>query len=77
MSESVGDGLNQSRGVDFVDDDFIVISSIYTWFSEDFGGTEENVLKHLARYADEELAKRLENFEGAIDYEYDWNLNQP
>ena len=69
--------VNHPRGVDFVDDDFIVISSIYTWFSEDFGDTEENVLKHLARYADEELAERLKNFEGAIDYEYDWDLNQP
>ena len=69
--------VNHSRGVDFVDDDFIVISSIYTWFSEDFGDTEENVLKHLARYADQELAERLKNFEGAIDYQYDWNLNQP
>ena len=69
--------VNHSRGVDFVDDDFIVISSIYTWFSEDFGDTEENVLKHLARYADEELAERLKKFEGAVDYEYDWTLNQP
>ena len=69
--------VNHSRGVDFVDDDFIVISSIYTWFSEDFGRTEENVLKHLVRYADDELAGRLKNFEGAIDYEYDWDLNQP
>ncbi len=69
--------VNHSRGVDFVDDDFIVISSIYTWFSEDFGDTEENVLKHLARYAEEALAERLKSFEGAIDYEYDWDLNQP
>ena len=69
--------VNHSRGVDFVDDDFIVISSIYTWFSEDFGDTEENVLKHLARHADEELAERLKNFEGAVDFGYDWKLNQP
>ena len=81
-TESLLDGaarayVNHSRGVDFVDDDFIVISSIYTWFSEDFGDTEENVLKHLARYADEELADRLMKFGGTIDYEYDWDLNQP
>ena len=69
--------VNHPRGVDFVDDDSIVISSIYAWFSEDFGDTEENVLEHLARYADDELAERLMTFEGAIDYEYDWSLNQP
>ena len=69
--------VNHPRGVDFVDDDFIVISSIYTWFSEDFGNSEGNVLKHLAGYADDELADRLKNFEGTIDYDYDWDLNQP
>ena len=69
--------VNHSRGVDFVGDDSIVISSIYTWFAEDFGGTEENVLRHLVRYADDELAERLKDFEGSVDHEYDWNLNQP
>ena len=69
--------VNHPRGVDFVDDDLIVISSIYDWFAEDFGNSEEGVIEHLARYADEELAQRLRNFEGAVDYEYDWNLNQP
>lgn len=69
--------VNDTRGVDFVDDDFIVVSSIYDWYQEDFGDSEEAVVKHLARYAEEDLAKRLSTFEGSLDYEYDWNLNQP
>ena len=69
--------VNHPRGADFVDDDFMVISSIYEWFVEDFGNSEEGVLKHLARHADKELAKRLRNFQGAVDYQYDWSLNQP
>ena len=71
------DYVNNARGVDFVDDDFIVISSIYQWYAEDFGNTEESVIEHLIDYADEELAARLEGFEGSIDYEYDWSLNEP
>ncbi len=71
------DYVNNARGVDFVDDDFIVISSIYDWYAEDFGDTEESVVAHLLEYADEELAARLEGFEGSIDYEYDWSLNEP
>ena len=71
------DYVNNARGVDFVDDDFIVISSIYDWYAEDFGDTEESVIEHLLDYADEELAARLEGFEGSIDYEYDWSLNEP
>ena len=69
--------VNQNRGVDFMEDDFVVISSIYDWYVEDFGRDEQGVIKHLARYADEKLAKRLMNFSGAIDYEYDWRLNCP
>ena len=69
--------VNDSRGVDLVDEDFIVISSIYDWYAEDFGGTEEAVIAHLVRYANPELAERLKNFSGAIDYDYDWNLNEP
>jgi len=71
------DYVNHPRGVDFVDDDFLVVSSIYDWYTVDFGGAEEGVLDHLARYAEPELAARLAEFEGAIDYEYDWSLNEP
>lgn len=69
--------VNHPRGVDFVDEDFIVISSVYSWFVEDFGGSEAGVIEHLAQYAEEELAQRLRNFEGSVEYEYDWDLNQP
>ena len=69
--------VNHSRGVDVVDEDFIVLSSIYNWWVFDFGDSEEGVLVHLLKYADEELAAQLEDFSGAIDYEYDWDLNQP
>ena len=67
--------VNDTRGVDMVDEDFMVVSGIYDWFKEDFGGSEEGVLEHLRLYADGELAESLRKFEGAIDYDYDWNLN--
>lgn len=69
--------VNHPRGVDFVDDDFLVISSIYKWYVADFGGTEESVIKHLVKYADKALATRLRKFTGSVDYEYDWSLNRP
>ena len=56
----------------YVDDESIVLSSIYKWYPEDFGGTEESVIEHLTQYADGELAEFLEGFGGTIDYEYDW-----
>ena len=69
--------VNHPRGVDVVDEDFMVISSIYDWFVVDFGDSEETVIEHLKLYADDELLKQLDGFVGAIDYEYDWDLNQP
>ncbi len=77
LEQGARDYVNNARGVDFVDDDFIVISSIYDWYAEDFGNTEESVVAHLVDYADEDLAARLEGFEGSIDYEYEWSLNEP
>ncbi len=69
--------VNHPRGVDIVDEDFMVISSIYTWFVEDFGGDENGVIEHLLQYAEPELADQLREFFGFIEYEYDWALNQP
>ena len=69
--------VNHPRGVDFVDEDFIVISSIYDWWMADYGGSEDGVMEHLVRYADGELAERLRDFAGVVEYDYDWNLNQP
>ena len=43
------DYVNNPRGVDIVDEDFIVISSIYDWYTEDFGDTEESVKEHPDR----------------------------
>ena len=70
------DYVNNMRGVDVVDEDFVVISSIYDWYAEDFGGTEASVKEHLIGYAEDDLAEFLEGFEGAIEYDYDWSLNR-
>ena len=69
--------VNHPRGVNFMDDDFLIISSIYDWYAEDFGGGRKGVIEHLVRYANKNLAKRLRKFTGTVDYEYDWKLNQP
>ncbi len=77
LDEAARAYVNDARGVDFVATDRIVVSSIYEWYVEDFGDTEESVLAHLVDYADEELAARLRDFDGTIEYAYDWRLNEP
>ena len=77
LDEAARAYVNDARGVHFEGDDRIVVSSIYEWYAEDFGGTEESVIAHLIDYADADLAARLEAFDGSIGYEYDWRLNEP
>ncbi|MEM7022613.1 MAG: DUF547 domain-containing protein [Pseudomonadota bacterium] len=66
--------VNDPRGV-HVDDDDLVVSSIYDWFMEDFGATEREVIEHLRLFADPDLDTTLERFDSIDDDEYDWDLN--
>jgi hypothetical protein len=67
--------INHPRGV-ALQGNKLVLSSIYDWFQEDFGGSEEGVLRHLRRYAAAELAGKLDGYSGRISYGYDWSLNE-
>jgi Protein of unknown function, DUF547 len=68
--------VNHPRGVMF-DQERLHISSIYVWFSEDFDGTPDGVLRHLQRYASGQLAEQLQRYSGKITHAYDWRLNAP
>ncbi len=68
--------VNHPRGVR-LEQGRLVLSSIYDWFSSDFGGSEEALLAHLETFAAPELAAKLRVHRGALTYGYDWALNQP
>jgi len=67
--------INNPRGVAFDDKGRLVLSKIYIWFCEDFGGTTEGVLKHLRHYAAPALQARLTGSPRIGKYRYDWSLN--
>jgi hypothetical protein len=67
--------VNHSRGVR-LSGDRLLLSSIYDWFQEDFGGSEESVSRNLQMYANPELAMRLKEFGGKFSYDYDWRINE-
>ncbi len=67
--------INASRGVAFDRRGRLVVSKIYSWFREDFGGSVEGVLDHLRHYAEPALRKRLKNVRRIDKYRYDWSLN--
>ncbi|MCG8590201.1 MAG: hypothetical protein MJE66_12990 [Proteobacteria bacterium] len=66
--------MNHPRGAR-VTSDGLVVSSIYSWFQVDFGGTDAGVIAHLRRYAEPALARQLADLREIEDDEYDWTLN--
>lgn len=66
--------VNHPRGVRFEGRDLIV-SSIYKWYADDFGGTDARVIAHLARYAAAPLRTRLQAADRISRDAYDWALN--
>jgi hypothetical protein len=68
--------INSPRGVR-LEGGRLTLSSIYSWFAEDFGGGREGLFAHLGRYAEPALAASLKSYAGKISYDYDWKLNEP
>jgi hypothetical protein len=75
LEAAARDYVNSPRGVRIVKRKLIV-SSIYVWFSEDFGGDDTVIISHLKRYAAPALAARLAGIETLGGHAYDWTLNE-
>jgi hypothetical protein len=66
--------LTSPRGATF-QGKTLQLSSIFTWYKEDFGKNDAVVLCILANYSDPKLKSRLQTYAGKITYQYDWKLN--
>ena len=66
--------VNHPRGAR-VEDGKLIVSSIYVWFQEDFGGNDAGVIRHLIRYAAAGLGTRLAGVTSIHTHDYDWGLN--
>lgn len=75
LDEAARRYINHPRGVSH-DNRRLVLSSIFDWYSKDFGSRDE-LFVHLLRFAETPTAEILENHSGRITYKYDWSLNSP
>lgn len=66
--------VNSTRGVT-VTGKVVTASKIFSWFKDDFGGTDASILEHIRRYADSGLKGGLDGATRISDYYYDWSLN--
>ncbi|MCZ2722191.1 DUF547 domain-containing protein [Marinomonas sp. 15G1-11] len=67
--------INHPRGV-LVTDEGLKLSTIYSWYQVDFGGNEQDLIKHLSLYAKPKLKEALSMVTGKIEYVYNWDLNE-
>lgn len=74
LDAAARDFINDPRGVN-ASEDTLRVSSIYSWFQEDFGGDDAGVIAHLKKFALPPLAQRLDRAKRIDGYDYDWKLN--
>lgn len=73
MEAAASDFINHRRGVE-INGERATLSSIFDWYSDDFGVNESEVMDYIHRYrhASDEI-HTITSFE----YQYDWALNRP
>jgi len=74
LTQAARDYVNHPRGVS-VGDGPLIVSSLYDWYRDDFGGTDETVIAHLKRFAEGATKGRLDAARRIDGYSYDWAVN--
>ncbi|MGI9319602.1 MAG: DUF547 domain-containing protein [bacterium] len=74
LSQAAKKFLDHPRGLKFQNDG-LRLSKIFQWFQADFGGDEGRMLHTLTLYVNPDVAVRLRQFNGELEYSYDWALN--
>jgi hypothetical protein len=75
LDKAALDFINHPRGVSFINNK-LEVSSIYFWFKEDFGASENGIIQHLRKYLAPENLKKLDLVKKKIRHQYDWSLNE-
>jgi hypothetical protein len=76
LNNSAFNYINSLRGVQ-VTEGILIVSKIYDWYEGDFGGTKQDIIKHLQLFAKEPLLSQLKHINTIDSYIYNWHLNSP
>jgi len=68
--------INSLRGVQVIEGK-LILSKLYDWYEEDFGGTKQYIINHLLQFAKEPLCSQLKHVNTIDSYIYNWHLNSP
>jgi len=75
LNKGAKEYINHPRGVSLMGNN-LRVSRIYSWFSEDFGDNDREIIMHLHRFANPRLSDRLGKITKIDSYVYDWRLNE-
>jgi hypothetical protein len=75
LDEAAKGYVNHPRGVRF-EDKKLMLSKIFDWYLVDFGGSTDNLLKHILKYSEPHFFQKIKHFKGKPEYVYDWQLNE-
>ncbi|RMX00827.1 DUF547 domain-containing protein [Legionella jordanis] len=74
LNEAASEYINSLRGAQVIEGELIV-SKIYEWYSDDFGGSKADIITHLKQFAKEPLRSQLKHINTIDGYVYNWHLN--
>jgi len=74
LTQAARQYVNSPRGVT-ISHHKLILSSIYKWYQDDFGGSEQAVINSISQYAQPKLKEQLSNIHSVESYHYDWSLN--
>lgn len=76
LNEAAITYINSLRGVQVIEGK-LILSKLYDWYEEDYGGTKQDVIRHLLQFAQEPLLSQLKHINSIDSYVYNWHLNYP
>lgn len=74
LNQAASDYINSLRAVQIINNE-LVISKVFDWFKDDFGGSDEHIIQHIRDYAKPPLKKKMTNISKISTYHYNWHLN--
>jgi hypothetical protein len=74
LSDAAMSYVNDRRCIRIEDRD-LVVSSLFRWYREDFGGSDQAVIHHLMGFAAPRLAMKLQRYDRIAGDVFDWRLN--
>ena len=74
LNNAASQYVNSLRGAQVIEGN-LIISKLYKWFHDDFGGNEKDVIAHLTFFSKEPLKSQLRHVNRINSYVYNWYLN--